>query len=42
MGHMNQGHGGGDGSDESSMPEFLTIKIVSIFRAALVPVLKYR
>lgn len=29
---------GGDESDESSMPESLTIKIVSILRAAIVQV----
>lgn len=32
---------GGDESDKSSMPESLTIKIVSILRAAIVPTLKY-
>lgn len=32
---------GGDESDESSMPESLTIKIVSILRVAIVPALKY-
>lgn len=32
---------GGGESDESSMPESLTIKIVSILRAAIVPALKY-